>query len=117
MIVTKEDKEIIKRLYYTNNYAYADIGKLFSISRQRVHQIITGYKTLDDASRIRKYTDMSHCKLCPNKGVNIHHIDSNSHNNKSSNLIVLCTKCHNKVHTKKYRVLTITNSSHILLEV
>lgn len=40
------------------------------------------------------------CKLCGNSiknGGHIHHKDRNPSNNKSSNLIAVCAKCHRKI--------------------
>lgn len=45
----KERNKKIKELY-KNKKTYFEIGKIFNISRQRVHQIITGYKTFSSSS-------------------------------------------------------------------
>ena len=40
-----------------------------------------------------------HCYLCgqkPNKALDVHHIDRNTHNNEIWNLVALCRPCHNK---------------------
>ncbi|NQE44454.1 hypothetical protein C5S31_00345, partial [ANME-1 cluster archaeon GoMg2] len=40
------------------------------------------------------------CCICKdsNKGVQIHHIDGDPGNNIPSNLAVVCTDCHDKIH-------------------
>ena len=48
------------------------------------------------------------CRKCGKKrSVDIHHIDTNKHNNKENNLVCLCRSCHLKTHrqiNKKYEV-------------
>jgi 5-methylcytosine-specific restriction endonuclease McrA len=54
--------------------------------------------------------DSQVCKLCgfdfkkDDKTLKkiVHHIDHNPSNNKFKNLVVLCSDCHMKVHTKLY---------------
>lgn len=41
----------------------------------------------------------SECAICGrNEGLHIHHKDTDSKNNKISNLILLCGVCHKKIH-------------------
>lgn len=44
------------------------------------------------------------CEGCHSKNkLQVHHIDSNNKNNKDENLMILCDKCHNRLHgLKKY---------------
>lgn len=46
------------------------------------------------------------CAICqkPGIGLDIHHIDENKENCKKNNLIVLCRKCHRRVHTGKLKL-------------
>jgi 5-methylcytosine-specific restriction endonuclease McrA len=42
------------------------------------------------------------CQSCGKKrSLDVHHIDSNKHNNSESNLILLCRSCHLKTHRKQ----------------
>jgi len=48
----------------------------------------------------------SHCEECFNgrrtrNPLTVHHIDGRPENNDINNLIVLCTKCHQKLHKHK----------------
>jgi len=38
------------------------------------------------------------CRVCGNRGRDVHHIDSDSRNNDLKNLCFLCRSCHKKVH-------------------
>ena len=87
-------------------YTYTQIGEKFNISKQRVHQIMKNYKTLSASKdeRLLRTNLLKHgCSLCPNKSINIHHIDKNSNNNSENNLLPLCRKCHYGIHTQKNR--------------
>lgn len=42
-----------------------------------------------------------------NKILCIHHIDGNPSNDKINNLVVLCCRCHKKLHIKIYKRLKI----------
>jgi len=85
---------------------YSTIGKTFSISRQRVHQILSGY-TLPD-KRTLKTTLLynlvvkkanGQCANCKNGGrLIIHHKDGDDTNNNQANLEALCRPCHIKHH-------------------
>lgn len=45
--------------------------------------------------------DLKHCQDCKKEilKINIHHIDKNRLNNELKNLKILCTKCHNFIHS------------------
>lgn len=92
-------------------YSYGSIGDLYGISRQRVHQLISGYGIL----RKRLYRkngeywrthnaillrDNYECQKCGNTNNNliVHHIDGNDYNNTFDNLITLCNNCHLNLH-------------------
>lgn len=88
-------KKIIK--LYQTGFTYSKISILYGVSRQRIHQIVKNYSTLN-SSKIRKEIltrDKYMCSFCSkNDTLHIHHIDGNSKNNKTNNLITLCQKCH-----------------------
>jgi len=97
--------------------SYGNIAKMFGISRQRVHQITTGYQFIlkctqskgSGCKRPNNYItevrslvfkrDNNKCQMCANKDkLVIHHLDDNDLNNELNNLIVLCTNCHLDLH-------------------
>lgn len=92
-------KEEIHKLHQ-EGLGYSEIASNFNISRQRVHQIITGYRTISPLKWKMKLLSEG-CKKCSGKAMNIHHIDKNSHNNEITNLMPLCIKCHKKIHIIK----------------
>ena len=103
-----EDRDKIFELK-KRGFSYSSIGKLFGVSRSRIHQILSGYQ-----SNSRKWKqirtevldrDYCRCLLCDETIVEkliVHHIDHDDRNNEFDNLITLCKKCHGKYHIKKY---------------
>lgn len=83
---------------YKANFSMGDIGKKFNISRQRVWTIITGYKPIPRRFKGKKELLKKECRDCGGKTQHIHHNDENPINNKKSNLVPLCRKCHLKRH-------------------
>ena len=91
-------------------YSYGDIGKLYNISRQRVHQLISGYGR--NLKRLNRHNgnywklhnmilsrDNHICQKCgSNEKPIVHHIDGDDNNNELANLITLCAKCHLNLH-------------------
>ncbi len=90
-------------------FSYAKIGKLFGISRQRVHQLVSGYGILNDSAKQNGWygklrdaviaRDGCACQKCD--GTNnllVHHVDGNDRNNDLGNLITLCIPCHLWLH-------------------
>lgn len=94
--------------------SYQSIAKLFQISRQRVHQILSEIPT--DGSLEKKTfkrlfeeierRDNHQCQWgekCKEKvreeDLLVHHIDFNNKNNDSNNLITLCKNCHLYFHS------------------
>ena len=101
-------------------YTYQNIGDLLGISRQRVHQIITGigydsFLTGIEATRERiRARDNFTCQLCGKKWkkgerrLDVHHLDCDSLKtqkvepmSEAGNMITLCHKCHLGVFHKR----------------
>jgi len=103
VVVNYRNREILE--IYKNLWSYTTTGKLVGLSRQRIHQIVAEYKNTGSKGRKQKYLwfNFTHttCYLCRKTKVSIlHHIDFNNSNDKISNLIPLCKKCHIKVHRR-----------------
>lgn len=80
---------------------YQAIGDLYGISRERVHQVISGYST-EENGKLKQMIfarDNNQCQFCQSaENLIIHHIDKATSNNQPKNLITLCEKCHAQVH-------------------
>lgn len=97
---------------YLEKKSYVETGKIFGVSRQRVHQLITGYKTLSASyspsrkkgkwgfAKTLKELYLKPCKNCGGETKAIHHKDGHSSNNNLDNLIPVCTSCHYSIHKK-----------------
>ena len=90
--------------------SYQSIGLIYSISRARVHQIISGYGVLGQNrngwyGQIKKLIlqrDERKCLKCnSDKKLIVHHIDKNDTNNELTNLVTLCNACHLDLHRRK----------------
>lgn len=85
-------------------YTYSKIGKLFGLSRQRVHQILSGYDKLNGCDWYNKLKQSvldrdKSCQKCGSaENLVVHHIDGNDRNNSLGNLITLCHSCHGGLH-------------------
>lgn len=81
------------------------------ISRQRVHQIKTGYHTLFSKSLREKILKRDNycCTRCKNSKaiLEIHHADGNHQNNVPENLAIVCKKCHTVFHKEIKALKTI----------
>ncbi|MBU0769062.1 MAG: hypothetical protein KJ687_08225 [Proteobacteria bacterium] len=109
----KKRKEMMRHLR-DNHFSYAKIGKCFGISRQRVHQILTDYKSDEFDGRdflkekIRKRDNWT-CQTCGKiwqKGTrrfDVHHLDEELEGKiglkyqnckNPDRMITLCHKCH-----------------------
>ena len=61
-----------------------------------------GFEFTKELKRKIKKRDKYVCRVCGTKGVCIHHIDYDKHNNNPNNLILLCSQCHGKTgHNRK----------------
>lgn len=97
-------------------FSYGQIGKLFNLSRQRVHQLINNYQILltNNVRRNKWYfrikqkilkRDDNTCQKCGEAtDLIIHHIDNDDNNNEFTNLITLCNKCHLRLHKPHHGV-------------
>lgn len=94
---------------YDRGKSYAEIGRKLSISRQRVHQIVRGYKNTGRQGRKKKYKSIALCAVCSVKASCLHHIDFNNENDSKSNLLPLCRSCHYKIHRGRKREGKIKN--------
>jgi len=91
--------------------SYQSIGKLFGVSRQRIHQLISGYVEPNRRKNCKKYhwldvlfqsilqRDNFKCQRCLEGAILIHHVDGDNYNNDPSNLISLCRSCHLSIHS------------------
>jgi len=107
--MNKADKENIIRLK-KQGYSYQAIGALYNLSRQRIHQLISGYYKNNASLKHQNgwyrgirdsifKRDNEKCQKCgTRKQLVVHHIDGDDNNNKFSNLITLCNKCHLTLH-------------------
>ena len=93
--------------------SYQQIGALFGCSRQRVHQILSGYQIAKKSLEHKKgwynqlrlavfVRDNGECQKCGSvEGIILHHIDGNNANNALDNLITVCNNCHLDIHRPK----------------
>ena len=93
--------------------SYQSIGAVFGISRQRVHQILSGYQRLNRSLHdpdgwyyklhlLVLERDNSQCQRCESiEALLVHHLDLDDRNNKLDNLITLCSTCHLELHRPK----------------
>jgi hypothetical protein len=90
-------------------YSYQAIGALYGMSRQRIHQIISGYDRNNNGNRVYGWYKKIHnsitsrddnkCQKCEaDTNLVVHHIDGNDKNNSFLNLITLCNNCHLDLH-------------------
>jgi len=107
MAFTVKEKKNMSRLYFEEKYSYAAIARIYNTTRQRVHQIVTGYDSSahHDFSFSNVYIKIDRCTTClAESPTDIHHLDRNPGNNKPNNLIALCKECHQKMHKGKKKV-------------
>lgn len=110
------DKKLIQTMY-DHRFTYAEIGRRLGVSRQRIHQILSGYKTNTVKIKTRRKLINKPCEICGHKPDVIHHIDKNPDNNEVNNLMPLCYKCHVEVHRgSTHRTHGITMEKYICKE-
>lgn len=94
------DKRTKAQELHKNGATFTEIARQLGISRQRAHQLVTGYRTYG-ISTIKKFPHFSEiCGDCSNPAKDTHHIDGNSANNSPVNLVRLCKPCHYNIHKK-----------------
>jgi hypothetical protein len=85
--------------------SYGSIGAVYGVSRQRIHQLVSGYGPIRGHSRYRLLRNMvlkrdeSKCQQCgTTSNLIVHHLDGNNRNNDVANLVTLCNPCHLGLH-------------------
>src|SRR3990167_6275653 len=106
------DKKLVL-LLLKNGHNQSGIAIQLGVSRQRIHQVARGYKTLHDTffkyspkfkrqknSMVNKLEQLLNkgCGICRYQATVFHHIDKNSKNNDLKNIMALCVKCHYEIH-------------------
>jgi transcriptional regulator len=77
---------------------YQEIADLLRISRQRVHQLVTGYSTISQKLRNKIKETRNECEVCgKKKNIEIHHKDRNHKNNSPRNISILFIKHHREI--------------------
>ena len=80
-------------------FGYEAIAERVGVSRQRIHQIVKGYKHYGIHGRLKKYRKCGVCNDCKvTEAEVLHHIDFNNQNDSKENLVGLCRTCHTKRH-------------------
>ena len=103
----------IKKMIKELGLSYGSTAKMFGLSRARIHQIVSGYssskrpKQLYREVLIRDEMTCQWKKACNGKLLNIkdlviHHINFNTNDNRKTNLITLCKKCHLLFHANNH---------------
>ena len=96
----KENIPLIKKMV-KERLTYEEIGKVFGISKQRVHQVFKNYTSAPYHQEHQKHKWLfligRPCEICGNKvKIEIHHKDGNRNNNNPDNLQSLCKKHHSE---------------------
>ena len=113
------NKGIIKELY-GQGWGHTEIASVVGVSRQRIFQIIKGYKNTGKQGRLKKYRNFGECRNCGDTSTVLHHKDFNNLNDKPDNLIPLCTKCHIKEHKgrkKNYQRIEESATERIMVNL
>lgn len=94
--MTIKEKRHILKLRFEEKYTLGSIGKIYGVSRQRIHQIITGYKSFSNHNfSFANIPDASTCLKCENNpAIYMHRIDGDPNNNKPTNFLPTCKDCH-----------------------
>ena len=116
----RQEKDIDNMLRLKmQGYSYGAIGALYGISRQRVHQLISGYHRNNQGlhgngwyRRIQEQVfrrDGHVCQKCGSRGNLVaHHINGDDHDNALGNLITLCNRCHLDLHRPEHHIMMPT---------
>lgn len=90
-------------------YSYGAIGALYGISRQRIHQVLSGYGSNNKGLKGNGWyrhiqevvfqRDDHTCQKCASRdNLLAHHINGDDNDNALVNLITLCSNCHLALH-------------------
>lgn len=115
-MLTRLDHELIL-LFYEKGYTQSIIARKLNVSRNRINQILTGYRTLGNKERQYFQKKLSKkCNFCEKKREHIHHIDHDSKNNTLDNLMPLCRSHHSQIHrgTRIKRIIDIAQKKREL---
>lgn len=111
--MTNQDK--IKEVYLQNK-SYAITGRIFDLTRQRIHQIVKDYKNIGTQNRQEKYDKKlvgKKCYICKKlSAILLHHKDFNNKNDKLNNLIPCCKDCHVLLHVNYREKIGYYNGKH-----
>ena len=102
---------------YQRGKGYSELGRMFGISRQRVHQVINHYIMHGRQGRAEKYEKtFGRCARCGStKKPILHHVDFDNSNDSAENLLCLCTTCHVAVHKEeRSRLTTVRHSGRVV---
>lgn len=100
-IVTVREIRQMFRLFHYRRLSYSDLGKLYTISKQRARVIIKD-QTPPNYLLPGFLLDEKICWMCESEGdTTIHYIDGNVENTKPRNLIPLCELCVKIIEKKK----------------
>jgi hypothetical protein len=104
---------------YAQTKSYAVVGKMMGISRQRVHQLVTGYNSSGFATSQRgNLYDKIYlseeknrvCMVCFSQPFeHFHHKDGNTKNNNIKNLLPVCRSCHASFREKSSVTTDLTS--------
>lgn len=91
-----------------DGFSYGKIARVLGISRQRVHQITSGYQiNLDHLHNGYGFAHIhkailerdGKCRKCSKtQNLIVHHINNNDRDNRYDNLVTLCNDCHLYLH-------------------
>lgn len=107
VIMLDMKEEAIK--LYEETHSYAATARKLKVTRQRIHQLVTGYRSgmFSGKNKMKMYSKiywLNKPLLCLNclatPFVDFHHKDNDINNNSLENLLPVCKSCHYSFHTK-----------------
>ncbi len=91
--MTDREKKQMSRLFNEDRYSFAELGRLYGLSRERARIIVHG-DNKDNYLLPSILVNRGICTMCLYKGItDIHYIDGNVDNTSPRNLIALCDFC------------------------
>lgn len=92
-MITKEE---VDRLYY-RVHNYSEVARILGVTKQRVHQVAKGYRTISRNDFYLKHLKPI-CEECKSQNsTELHHVDGTTTNNTARNLKSVCKRCHMKL--------------------